>query len=828
MLSLRTCSPLFAGALGALAAWCPPAAARDYFVAPDGNDANAGTREAPFRTIQRAADVMQPGDVCLIREGTYRETVRPQASGEAERPLRFAAYEGERVVISGADALEAEWSVHEGAVLRAETNLRFIQLFVDGRMMHEARWPNSPLEDLMDLQWALAGPGTGYEQLRSADLPEGDWEGAVVLIWPGARWYNATRRIVDYATGEGFRFDRDFRPTQPDRWHGFDPREPKAGNPFVIYGALAGLDNPGEWFLDEEEGVVYLWPQGDGTPPERTVEVKQRALAFDLGGLSHVHLQGLSIFAAAVRMADATSCLVEDCHLRYPDHFREFGGFMPPETANVVTGRDNEWRRCSIVESAGTALRMAGENNRLINSIIHDANYSGSYQGALDLRASDGAVVSHCTIFRAGRDIIQHHGSKRIRLEYNRLYRANMLNHDSGAIYSWGTDSEGGVIAHNWVHDNVGSATVGIYLDNFCRNFTVHHNVSWNNSGAGITLNSDSTDNLVANNTLVSNGRTFGTFTYRGETPTQKGTRVINNLVVGRLRLDDPSTFVQGELGPEVSHNGAFAIDARGVPTADSGAIDAGMVIPGITDGHVGAAPDIGAYEHGGEHWVAGADWDTGLAPPPPPMDLSFRPRGAVTEEEMIAEGLVLWLDASAPGTVETDEQGRVLAWRDRSGHEHDALPANAAHLCLLAEEAVGGRPVVRGDGRAMLRVGTVRAERGALTVLVVSQALEAGGPAWQRIIGATCGEGDDWIAPNWMIMRPGGAEPAAYGPRLFTLTRLEGHVLDGITLIGSPITAGQCYTGDVAEVLIYDRRLQFDEEEALEQYLGRKWGIEG
>ena len=34
--------------------------------------------------------------------------------------------------------------------------------------------------------------------------------------------------------------------------------------------------------------------------------------------------------------------------------------------------------------------------------------------------------------------------------------------------------------------------------------------------------------------------------------------------------------------------------------------VDAGVSVPPYTDGHVGAAPDIGAYERGGDRWVAG------------------------------------------------------------------------------------------------------------------------------------------------------------------------------------------------------------------------------
>ena len=40
--------------------------AKTYHVAKTGNDRNKGTKEAPFLTIQRAADVAMPGDSILV------------------------------------------------------------------------------------------------------------------------------------------------------------------------------------------------------------------------------------------------------------------------------------------------------------------------------------------------------------------------------------------------------------------------------------------------------------------------------------------------------------------------------------------------------------------------------------------------------------------------------------------------------------------------------------------------------------------------------------------------------------------------------------------
>jgi len=42
-----------------------------YYVNPSGSDSNSGSRECPFQTIQRAADVVSPGDTVIVQDGVY-------------------------------------------------------------------------------------------------------------------------------------------------------------------------------------------------------------------------------------------------------------------------------------------------------------------------------------------------------------------------------------------------------------------------------------------------------------------------------------------------------------------------------------------------------------------------------------------------------------------------------------------------------------------------------------------------------------------------------------------------------------------------------------
>jgi hypothetical protein len=79
-----------------------PAKGRTLFVAPNGNDANPGTKNAPFRHIRHAAKLARAGDTVLVRQGVYRELVSPPFSGNATLGfITFASYPGETATIDG-------------------------------------------------------------------------------------------------------------------------------------------------------------------------------------------------------------------------------------------------------------------------------------------------------------------------------------------------------------------------------------------------------------------------------------------------------------------------------------------------------------------------------------------------------------------------------------------------------------------------------------------------------------------------------------------------------------------------------------------------------
>ncbi len=56
----------------------------DYYVSPDGNDSNNGSKTLPFRSIQKAVGIMAPGDTVVVIAGDYPECVTISKSGSSE------------------------------------------------------------------------------------------------------------------------------------------------------------------------------------------------------------------------------------------------------------------------------------------------------------------------------------------------------------------------------------------------------------------------------------------------------------------------------------------------------------------------------------------------------------------------------------------------------------------------------------------------------------------------------------------------------------------------------------------------------------------------
>jgi hypothetical protein len=97
-----------------------------------GSDENPGTASQPWRTIQKAADTMGPGDTCMVRAGTYTERVQIDTSGTPQLWITYLAEEGvtlngfnvraDYVIIRGFNITDTPCSWSEGYGIFSQGN----------------------------------------------------------------------------------------------------------------------------------------------------------------------------------------------------------------------------------------------------------------------------------------------------------------------------------------------------------------------------------------------------------------------------------------------------------------------------------------------------------------------------------------------------------------------------------------------------------------------------------------------------------------------------------------------------------------------------------
>jgi len=83
--------------------------ANEYYIDKDSiggscSDTNSGTMTEPFCTIDKANQVVQPGDLIYLRQGTYEnDYIKPGATGTESARITYTNYDSEQVIITNAD-----------------------------------------------------------------------------------------------------------------------------------------------------------------------------------------------------------------------------------------------------------------------------------------------------------------------------------------------------------------------------------------------------------------------------------------------------------------------------------------------------------------------------------------------------------------------------------------------------------------------------------------------------------------------------------------------------------------------------------------------------
>jgi len=235
-----------------------PLPAAEYVVDPThpkASDEARGIPTEPFKTISRAARVVDPGDTVVVKPGVYREFVNLRRSGTRERPISFIADPLGSVVVTGADII-TDWERTPGRapIFRTKWPHRFVISRRKGKPVeyHPQAGPRWGRAEQVIVDGKLLLPATNLKELVAA--------------------WNEHKQAM--GTGEPSRV--------------LDPPVANLGGPFV------GMFAP-----DTEAGWLYLWLAEGDDPKSHRVEASRRRLVFGIDryagqkGVSFVHVRGL-------------------------------------------------------------------------------------------------------------------------------------------------------------------------------------------------------------------------------------------------------------------------------------------------------------------------------------------------------------------------------------------------------------------------------------------------------------------------------------------------------------------------------------------------------
>ncbi|MDR0326885.1 MAG: right-handed parallel beta-helix repeat-containing protein [Planctomycetaceae bacterium] len=257
----------------------------EWFVAPNGNDNNLGTKERPFATIERAIIAERevtattkpiPTHTIHIAAGLY-ELKEPLILGERDSGISFIG-EGTNTIISGGRSLDG-WKKESDEIWYVDLpkedgrDLYFEQLFVNGRRATRARTPNNGFFRPQDVQQDVPinsqrPPGTTNQAImpQKGDLdflkttPQEELRFGQFVVHHN---WDTTRRII-----LGYDTENDLLLMKGEPMKHWNPW--RTSSLYYIENIRSAFDQPGEWFYDGVNHKALYRP----LPGERLEEIQ--------------------------------------------------------------------------------------------------------------------------------------------------------------------------------------------------------------------------------------------------------------------------------------------------------------------------------------------------------------------------------------------------------------------------------------------------------------------------------------------------------------------------------------------------------------------------
>lgn len=430
-----------------------------FHVAPAGSDANPGTAERPFASIERARDAVRqinramagPIEV-ILGGGTYPVEkalfLGPEDSGANRHDVVYRSRAGESAVLSGGRRVTG-WEPGPNGIWSAPADVSAVrQLYVGGRRARRAALPAPVgLEE-----WGNIGYRTQNDSVADWSRPE-DVEIVYTDMW-----------VYTYCKVAGIkRAGRavEIRMQQPYYTLGFakEGRPLQGCYPLAVENSLSFLREPGQWYFDRHTKILsYLPLPGESlATAEVIVPVAEQILTIHGTPEHPVHnlrFEGITFADAAWLKPSEIGLIDLQANFTLGPDTRLFARLMPgshrnsaclfpyheecaKSPANVIChaahavrfegctftrlggagldlecgSRDNVIERCEFADIAGSAVQVGDvqasdhhpsapnlvvRNNVIRNCLFH--RVAQDYRGGVGVFAgyTEGTVVEHC------------------------------------------------------------------------------------------------------------------------------------------------------------------------------------------------------------------------------------------------------------------------------------------------------------------------------------------------------------------------------------------------------------------------------------------------
>lgn len=495
-----------------------------FYVAPNGDDKNPGTKEQPFATLLKAQDAARKVTSTaykqiILREGKYYEVsviLEPVDSGliikteEGEKPVLY----GGRPVINWVKDGEKFYSAAVPGVKEGIWDFR--ALVVNDGWRSRARYPDTgALSHLNEFRvpW-MSTTGGGwrrkptYDELTTMHYKKRDlglwlelknaeltifhqWDESLV----GIRSLEEATQTIRFSTPAGH---------PPGAFY----HSPKART-YIIWNVREGMYHPGQWYLDRAAGKVVYWPKPGEDMSKIEVVAPTTETIFKLkAGTRNITIEGISVSAT-------TTPLVS-------------GGFGAGRFDGAITGRDIHdctFRNLTIANVGGWGIKVRGSILRIEGSEVTGTGAGGidfdgqniimtnnhiyeigvTYPSAIAVSGGGNGIpceISHNEIHGTPYSAITCSGDNH-RIHYNLIYDTMRELFDGGGIYIGGC--KGITLFGNIIRgSNEGYKRHAYYLDEQAVNCVVENNLAFNSISP--SHNHMAKNNIIRNNVFYDEG----------------------------------------------------------------------------------------------------------------------------------------------------------------------------------------------------------------------------------------------------------------------------------------------------------------------------------